>query len=337
MSRLDRISHAFLAGVLDAPPEGDVLAVRASSPALAEALPARRLVFEQGFRPDHDRLAAAGLRVTPRAEGVFAMAVVTLTRARAENLGAVARALGMLPPGATLALDGARTDGIDSLARQVGAVLPLGGSFAKAHGKVVWLARPETLPHEVADWAAAAALSPNAAGFVTAPGMFSPEGPDPGSERLAAAFDGRLAGRVADLGAGWGWLAAEALRRCPKVTGIDLYEAEAAALDAARRNVPDPRAAFHWVDARTLGRAGTGHDAVIANPPFHAGRAAEPELGAAFVAAAGRMLKPSGRLWLVANRQLPYEAALDAAFARWEKLSEDAAYKVIRAERPRRA
>ena len=75
---------------------------------------------------------------------------------------------------------------------------------------------------------------------------------------------------------------------------------------------------------------------MISNPPFHQGRAAEPDLGAAFIAAAARILKPAGRLLMVANRQLPYEATLDAAFRHWEKLSEDGAYKVMAAERPRR-
>ena len=336
MSRPDRLAQALRADALALPEHGDILILRADSPVLAETVDPGRLTYEAAFRPAYDLLAAAGLRVTPRATAPAAMAVVTLGRARAENLGDVARALALLPPGATLALDGAKTDGIDSLARQVAAALPLAGDFAKAHGRVVWLTRPETLPPEVAGWAAAAAPARNAAGFVTAPGMFSPEGPDPGSLRLAAAFDDRVKGRVADLGAGWGWLSQAALARGPRIAAIDLYEADANALDAARANVADPRAAFHWADARALGRADPAHDVVIANPPFHHGRAADPGLGAAFIAAAARLLKPSGRLLLVANRQLPYEAALDAGFARVEKLSEDAAFKVLAAGRPRR-
>ncbi len=336
MPRPDRLAQAFLTGALAPPPTGDVLAIRAGSAALAAVLPRDRLIFEVSFRPTHDALAAAGLRVTVRAAAPAAMALVTLSRARAENLGAVARALDLLPPGATLAIDGAKTDGIDSLARQVAATLPIAGTFAKAHGRVVWLTRPKTLPAAVADWAKAAAPARNAAGFVTTPGLFSPEGPDPGSRRLAEAFAGRLRGRVADLGAGWGWLAAAALERCPAIAAIDLYEAEARVLDAARANLADPRAAFHWADVATLRRADPGHDAVIANPPFHAGRAAAPDLGAAFIAAAARLLKPSGRFWMVANRQLPYEAPLAAAFVRWEKLDEDGLYKVFTADRPRR-
>ncbi len=337
MTRPDRLAIAFETGALTPPASGDILVIRATTPDLAAALPAERLAYEQSSRPEHDMLQAAGLRVASRADAPAAMAIVTLTRHRAENLGAIARALALLPAGATLAIDGAKTDGVDSLAKQVGAALPLDGSFAKAHGKVLSLTRPERLPPVVADWARAAELAPNAAGFMTAPGMFSADGPDPGSRRLAEAIDGKLKGRVADLGAGWGWLAAEALARCPAITAIDLYEAEARALDAARANVPDPRATFHWADVRFLGKVDRPYDAAIANPPFHVGRAAEPDLGAAFIAAAARLLKPAGRLWLVANRQLPYEAAVERAFQRWEKVSEDAFFKILRAERPRKA
>ena len=46
-----------------------------------------------------------------------------------------------------------------------------------------------------------------------------------------------LSGRAADLGAGFGYLSAELLARCPGITALDLYEAEARALDLARRNL----------------------------------------------------------------------------------------------------
>jgi 16S rRNA (guanine1207-N2)-methyltransferase len=229
----------------------------------------------------------------------------------------------------------AKSDGIDSLARAVARQIPLDGAFVKAHGRVFWLARPETLPVAVAIWARDAEPSPNADGYLTAPGMFSPDHADPGSRRLAAALDGRIAGRVADLGAGWGWLAQAALEQAPGITELDLYEAEATALDAARANVPDPRARFHWTDATGLGDGVPPYDAVIANPPFHQSRAAEPDLGAAFIVAAARILKPSGRLLMVANRQLPYEATVAATFRHWEKLAEDGVYKIVQAERPR--
>jgi 16S rRNA (guanine1207-N2)-methyltransferase len=336
MAKGDRLALAVLAGAVAIPDAGDVLVLRAASSEFLDLVPPDRLRCVQTFRPPYDALIAEGRRVATRAERPAAMVVVNLTRSRAESLGNVAIGLGLLPPGGRLVVAGAKGDGVDSLARAVGEALPVGGSFAKAHGRVFWLVRPERLPEAVEAWARAAAPAENAEGFVTAPGMFSPEHADPGSRRLAEAVAGRLAGRVADLGAGWGWLARAALESNPGIAELDLHEAELVALDAARLNVADPRARFHWSDATRLGAGAGPYDAVIMNPPFHQGRAAEPDLGAAFIAASARMLKPHGRLMMVANRQLPYEAVLDAGFRRWTKLGEEGGYKLFEAEGPRR-
>ena len=337
MSQIDRLALAFTSEALALPAEGNVLVVRAAPSAFLDLVPPDRLRCAQSFRPLHDALAERGHAVAVRAEGPASMVVVNVTRSRAENFGNFALAFGILPPGGTLVVAGGKSDGIDSLARAVARHLPIAGAFVKAHGRVFWLTRPETLPDAVATWAREAAPSRNADGFLTAPGMFSPDHADPGSRRLAAVLEGRLSGRVADLGAGWGWLARTALDRSPAIAELDLYEAEATALDAARANVPDPRARFHWTDATGLGAGIPPYDFVIANPPFHQGRAAEPDLGAAFIVAAGRILKPAGRLMMVANRQLPYEATFEATFRHWEKLGEDGVYKIIQAQRPRRA
>jgi len=70
------------------------------------------------------------------------------------------------------------------------------------------------------------------------------------------------------------------------------------------------------------------------NPPFHTGRAAEPSLGRAFIAAASRMLAPHGKLWMVANRHLPYEQALRDQFRNVDEIAGDGAFKVFHANRP---
>jgi len=340
MSQADRLSAALDAGLLTPPATGPILVLRAQPSAAYTRLGPSRVLCEQGFRPLHDALAAMGLRVTAAAASpamVPAMVIVHLTRARAENLGNIARGLRLLAPGGVLAVTGAKTDGIDSVRARVGEVLPIAQAFAKAHGKLFWLNRPETLPPAVAAWAAAAAPRRNADGYLTAPGMFSHDGIDEGSGRLAALLpQAGLRGRVADLGAGWGWLAAQALAASPAITRLDLYEADARTLEAAQANVPDPRAAFHWADTTRLAPSVPPYDAVLSNPPFHEGRAAAPALGAAFIAAAARILKPSGRLLMVANRQLPYEAPLTASFTHTARLFEDRSFKVLSADHPRR-
>jgi 16S rRNA (guanine1207-N2)-methyltransferase len=336
VTRPDRLALAVETGALSVPESGELIVLRAEPSVFFETVPAHRLRCEQSFRPTYDSLAGMGLPVEPHLEPrSAAMVVVNATRSRAETFGNVARGLAMLEAGGLLSLNGSKSEGIDSLARDVAAALPV-ESYVKAHGRVVWLTHPGVLPDVVADWAAAAQPARNAAGFLTAPGMFSPEVVDPGSERLAAIFDSRVHGRVAELGAGWGWLAYAALARCPAIEVIELHEAEALALDAARVNVTDPRARFHWSDATALGRGPAPFDAVICNPPFHQGRAAEPRIGAGFIAAAARILKPTGTLFLVANRQLPYEAALKDSFGQVERVSEDRAFKVFVAARPRR-
>ncbi len=335
MAQSDRLATAILSHELALPGDGTILVIRAQPGQALPLLPPDQLLCEQGFRPTQDILIEQGFTVEPLVTAPAAMAIVVLTRSRPENLGNVARALTLLPPGGLLAVDGAKTDGVDSLAKLIASVIPLEGQMTKAHGRVFWLRRPATLPPVVADWQAASTLRANPEGFVTAPGMFSPDAVDPGSQRLARAFAGRLKGRVADLGAGWGWLSLRALEE-PGVTQIDLYEAEFHAVEAARRNIDDPRASFFWSDVTSLRRGTPPYDSVISNPPFHQGRAAEPDLGIGFIAAAARILKPSGQFLMVANRQLPYEAALDARFKHWERLSEDGAYKVILAQRPRR-
>ncbi len=277
--QVDRLALAFQSLALPVPPKGDLLVLRAVPSPFLDLISSSRLRCVQSFRPLHDALAARGHLVSARAAGPAAMVVVNLTRSRAENLGNIALALEILTPGGRLAVAGAKSDGVDSIARQVARQIGLDGALVKAHGRVFWLTRPETLPPEIAQWARAAEPAPNGEGFVTAPGMFSPDRSDPGSRRLAAALDGRLSGRVADLGAGWGWLSHAALEGAPAIAELDLYEAEALALDAARANVTDPRARFHWCDATGLGRGIPPYDAVVTNPPFHSGRASDPDLG----------------------------------------------------------
>lgn len=331
-----RLALALDAGAIALPDAGRVLLLRPPgdldlAELTASGLATDRLCAVTGFRPDHDRLAARGVAVADAPEGSFDAAVVFLPRARALGRDLIARAVAAVPEGAPVIVDGAKTDGIDAMLRALRARVDLTSAFAKAHGKCAAFPAPAQLD----DWRV---RDGGFDGFVTAPGIFSADGVDPGSALLADALP-PLSGRVADLGAGWGYLAHRVLVASPEVTTLDLVEAERAALDCARRNVTDGRAAFHWADATTWPEeAGAAScDVVIANPPFHPGRRPDPALGAGFVAAAARLLTPRGRLWMVANRHLPYEEPLDAAFAEVVERRGDNRYKLFEAARPKAA
>lgn len=311
------------------PASGDVLVVGSRSGDDLSALPRERVRIVQGFRPDHDAWVARGYRAAPDFACLpeAAAAIIFLPRARGAARDAVAQAAAHVAPGAPVWIDGQKTDGIDTMLKDIRARAPVSQPVAKAHGKIFRFDRPAD--EVFADWLAAE-LSP-APGFVTRPGVFSADAVDRGSALLAAALPARLGRRVADFGAGWGWLSAQILSR-GDIGTLDLIEADHLALACARANIADPRAAFHWADA-TRFRPAALYDAIVTNPPFHAGRAAEPGLGLAFIAAAAAVLAPAATLWLVANRHLPYEAALSQRFREVEEIGGDSGFKVLRAAR----
>ena len=147
-----------------------------------------------------------------------------------------------------------------------------------------------------------------------------------------------LAGRGADLGAGWGYLSAEVLARCPKVTALDLYEAESRALALARHNLAGSAAKldFRWHDV-TAGIDGQ-YDFIVSNPPFHTpAREDRPDIGQRFIAVAAQALRPGGQLFMVANRHLPYEQILNDSFGQVRVAAERDGFKVIVGTRGGRA
>lgn len=328
----DRWTLARETGALGAV-EGRLLAMLARGDADLAALGASDVHAVQGFRPDHDRLAARGIATAPELDdaGPFDTALVQIVKSRVRSLAAMAEALDALRPGGLLLVDGAKEEGIEAILKAARGVFDIEDVYSKSHGKLFWLRRPERLPEAVSEWLPVPATTHG--GYVTAPGGFSSDGPDRGSELLVALVP-QLKGRVADLGAGWGYLAAEILSEQGAITELDLIEADHAMLEAARANVDDERARFFWADA-TRFEPDAPYDAILCNPPFHTGRRADPALGRAFIAAAARMLAPSGKFIMVANRHLPYEAALKDAFGTGRQLGEVEGYKLFEAAKPR--
>ena len=322
MASASRLATALADGSLDLP-AGPVTVYRPEIETDLAALEGRALHLQHTVAPTVTAFEAAGHDIGRDApQTPVSLVVVPRFKGLARALVARAAATSDL----TL-VDGQRLDGVDSLfdaCRKRLGPLP---SVAKAKGRLFWLPRTDAF----ADWAVDAPER-GAEGFYTTAGVFSDGAVDRGSRLLAEALPAKLPGHVVDLGAGWGYLSAAILAR-GGVTRLDLVEAEALALDCARLNVTDPRARFHWADALEV-RLDAPADAVVMNPPFHAGSKGAPALGQGFIAAAARLLHPNGALWMVANRHLPYEATLRAQFRRVEELPGDGAFKLFHASRP---
>lgn len=168
-------------------------------------------------------------------------------------------------------------------------------------------------------------------GLWSQPGLFAWDRLDPGSALLLASAP-VFAGRGADLGCGMGVLA-RAVLLAPAVTALTLIDLDRRAIDAARRNVVDPRAVFRQHDLRQPPTTLRDLDFVIMNPPFHEGGGEDKHLGQTFIATAAAMLRKGGVCRLVANIALPYEAALERSFATVTPLARGGGYKVFEARR----
>jgi 16S rRNA (guanine1207-N2)-methyltransferase len=330
--RSERLTFALRTEMLALPDTGDILVLRPRNGDSLSMLPKARLTVIQSMRPDYDDFAARGYQVLverpPAAR--FAAVMVCVPRAKAEAYALLAEAAAATGPNGLIIVDGQKTDGIDSLLRDLRDRFTLSEPVSKAHGKLFSF-RPG---HDsMKDWAAKPQIVEG--GFQTLPGVFSADGPDAGSALLAANLPAKLPARIIDLGAGWGYLARAILDR-PGVKELHLVEAEATALKCARLNIPDPRAQFHWADATTF-KMDCGVDAVVCNPPFHTARDPDPVLGVAFLQSAARLLASHGTLWLVANRHLPYDRTLATLFREIEEIGSDPRFRLTRAARPIRA
>jgi 16S rRNA (guanine1207-N2)-methyltransferase len=220
-----------------------------------------------------------------------------------------------------------KTTGIESFYKECGKRFPVSKAISKAHGKLFCFSADDA----AGKWAADADIAP-VEGFETVAGVFSAGKIDAGSRALVRALPDKLPKRIADPGAGWGYLSRHILER-ETVREVHLIEADHAALECAKRNCVDPRAVFHWQDATGF-VPDIPFDAVVMNPPFHVSRNADPDIGRGFITAAAGMLKPAGQLWMVANRHLPYERSLAQEFLNVEEIAGDRSFKILHASRP---
>lgn len=330
--------HPFDAGFLPMPEAmARGLFINAPSPLTIPSEFEAPLELVQDMRPAFLALQAAGRTVGAEiGQGPWDFALVLCGRHRGQNERWIAQALRTTRAGGLIVVAGAKMAGIASLRRRMEGLCDLEGHAAKYHGTVFWLRVPddaEALALTLEDAAPAIELD---TGFRTAPGMFSHERVDRGSALLAEHLPRDLKGSIADFGAGWGYLAVEIARRARSLERLDLYEASHAACAAARDNLarlaPDVPVTVTWSDLAAE-KPQRRYHAVVMNPPFHQGRAAEPSLGEALIATAATALRPRGRLLMVANRQLPYERTLEKLFRAHGEIAREDGFKVLWAER----
>lgn len=310
----------------------------------------------QPFRPKASAWESVDLPLVARPEGKWPLVLILPGKSRDETLLWFATARDHLEPGGTIVVSMPNTAGAarfeKELARAAANLVSIQKHKCRAFHIVDDGSWNETIFDE---WRSLGGKRPvPGTHFVTEAGIFSADHIDPGSQLLAEHLPASLRGKIADLGAGWGFLADAVLKRCPGVESVDLYEADSRALDCAKINLAsagqgiandgplslasspcllgdETRIGFHWHDVTT--GLPEIYDTIAMNPPFHSGQTTDVDLGRAFLRTACASLRRGGKLLLVANRQLPYEAELTALGMPARKLAENSVYKILSAER----
>jgi 16S rRNA (guanine1207-N2)-methyltransferase len=168
----------------------------------------------------------------------------------------------------------------------------------------------------------------------TRPGVFSWEHLDEATTLLVEAMDIHPGESVLDIGAGAGLLGLIAA----KMSGTGAVLMLEADSESVRSSVRAVRSAA-LTNAEVLPSDVTSaagdrtFDVVVSNPPFHQGKSVDLVLPRRFIGEAWNRLVPGGRLYIVANRTLPYERVIAEQFGSVRVLHDGQRFKVLGATR----
>jgi 16S rRNA (guanine1207-N2)-methyltransferase len=164
------------------------------------------------------------------------------------------------------------------------------------------------------------------------PGVFAWEGVDDGTRALMETMQVQASDTALDLGCGAGLIGLSAALRAP-AGHVYLVDADVRAVESARQTLAANGVTNATVLISDCASAvyDVQFDVVATNPPFHQGVGTDYEVALQFVRDAARVLKPGGRLYLVANRFLKYEAHILEHFDGMKVAWQDNRYKVLTA------
>ncbi len=170
----------------------------------------------------------------------------------------------------------------------------------------------------------------------TMPGVFSWQALDDGTAFLLAqpqVSDFAASADVLDMGCGAGVIgcALGHAARSVQMVDVNLLAVECARASAQLNDLP--HAAVYPSDVYSEVPP-VSFDLIVSNPPFHKGFELTQNIASQIITGAPAHLKPGGRLVLVANAFLPYEALMQAHLTSVHVLAQDNRYKVLVGQKP---
>lgn len=322
---------------------------------VAEALPllrlgARPLVVDepsglvagalsgQGADPQSWLRRAAGAQpasVWPQA-GPCTSALVRLPKAKDALDFALHAAASVVPFGAEIVVFGANDEGIRSADKQLAVVAEAVATVdRRRHCRVLCGTRRHVIANHrpfLSNWRREMriTLAGGTRNWVSYPGLFAGGFLDEGTALLLDHLPPLASkARVLDFGCGTGLIGAAVLQHQPDAA-VDLLDADALAVEAARENVPGAGLILApGLDELRPAR----YDAILSNPPIHEGVVEHHGALRTLIAEAPKFLRANGVLQVVVQRRIGAAALLDAAFGNAAVVAETGRFRVLRATR----
>ena len=268
--------------------------------------------------------------------GPFSAAFLRLPKAKGALDLALHAAASVVPGGAPIILFGANDEGIRSAASRLETVADNVRTLdTRRHCRVLMGVRREEiagLKEQLSDWRAVGDIEIAGArrAWVSYPGLFAGGRLDDGTAMLLAHLPvlGENA-RVLDFGCGTGVIGAAILVKQPQAV-VDFVDTDALAIEAVRENVPAGRAML----GDRLAATGKGrYDAIVSNPPLHAGVEEDHGTMQRLIRDAPGRLNGGGVLQLVVQRRVKAGELMQEAFGNVAVVAEDGRYRVLRSVR----
>lgn len=340
-SELDTLFLPFTNGLLEYPSaKSSVLFANARHHGALAGFGSCEVTTQQVFKPYAALLEAKGYEVLPDPSALsgreFDHVLLLATKNQRESENILAKSALPLKTGGMMIF---AADNKSGGTRIKNMLVKLGFTGIAEHSKnkarVVWAEKPKDFNEDLArEWAALDQVQEIKGGFQSRLGLYGWNKIDKGSEILAAHLPRDIKGKGADFGCGYGYLSKAVLEATRKAKSLDYMDADFRALEMCKANLEgyEVKTEGFWIDlADPSFPIANKYDWIVMNPPFHEGKKTDADIGLAFIKNAHKALMRKGRLFMVANRHLPYEAILESHFWRFETLSDANGFKVFEA------
>lgn len=277
-------------------------------------------------------------------EPVYDYVFILPTKQKEETFGYIANGFSALKENGLLVISAANNAGgqrLQKIFKNLGCDTQ---HISKNHAKTLWTKKQSEALNtaQILQWQESAKIQkPPSLSLLTQPGIFGWNKVDKGSKLLSQFLPNDIKGDVADFGCGYGFLSAKLLNQNNNIDSIWCIDADQRSPQICARNLQEinnlresNRTTIKplWTDITD--KKNVPHNAfktIIMNAPFHEGKKADNNIGQNFIRTASHAIKLGGTLYMVANRQLPYEIILDKNFKKIELLTEENGFKCYKA------